>query len=107
MALGSLTVWLGVPVAWFWLTRNLQSAAARYLIVIIGCPITMVLAAGLLYRLEAVYAQITGAASQGPASLTLLETFLVASALVALVALVGWWAFLADSANPSGPLQPI
>jgi len=39
--------------------------------------------------------------------LTLLEIFLVVSAVVAVVVLVAWWAFLADSPNPSGPLQPI
>ncbi len=32
---------------------------------------------------------------------------LVISALIALVGLVLWWFFIADTANPSGPLQPI
>ena len=51
-------------------------------------------------------ALVTTMARPGP-RLTLLDAFLVASAVVALVALVGWWAFLADSPNPSGPLQPL
>jgi hypothetical protein len=32
---------------------------------------------------------------------------LIASAVVALILLVLWWAFLADNPNPSGPLQPL
>ena len=121
MALGSLAIWTAVPVVWFWLTRDLQSGAARYLIVIICCPITMLGGAALLYRVETVYARVSGVGSQDPthsawlhsisderrSHLSLLETFLVASALIALVALVGWWVFLADNPNPSGPLQPV
>ena len=123
MAMGSLAVWIAVPVGWLWVTRDLQSPGARFLIVLFCCPITMLSAAALLYRLEAAYAQITQAASRGPArsawlrsvgeeprsrrTLSLVETFLVISALIALVALVGWWFFLADNPNPSGPLQPV
>jgi ABC-type uncharacterized transport system permease subunit len=123
MALGSLALWIALPAAWLWLTRDLQSVATRFLIVIAGCAITMVSAGALLFRLEAVYARITGTA--GPVAepprylrtaaeerrprrrLTLLEIFLVVSAVVALVTLVVWWALLADAPNPSGPLQPL
>jgi hypothetical protein len=122
MALGSLALWIAIPAAWLWLTRDLQPDTTRYLIVIAGGAITMMVAAGFLYRVEAVYARMTGTASRllahsgwlrsvsderGPRRrLTLLEIFLVVSALVALVALVSWWVFLADSPNPSGPTAP-
>lgn len=123
MALGSLALWIAIPAAWLWLTRDLQPVATRFLVVIGGCAITMVAAGALLFRLEAVYARLTGTA--GPVlerpkylrtaaedrrprrRLTLLEIFLVVSAVVSLVALVVWWALLADSPNPSGPLQPV
>jgi hypothetical protein len=123
MALGSLALWTALPIAWLWLTREVEPEGARYLVVITGSAITMLIGAGFLYRLEAFYAQVIGAAS-GPIQarsawlrsvsderrprgrLTLLEVFLVVSAVVALVALVGWWAFLADSSNPSGPTAP-
>jgi hypothetical protein len=39
--------------------------------------------------------------------MSLLAVFLVVSAIIAAVALVVWWALLADSSNPSGPLQPL
>jgi hypothetical protein len=101
MALGSLAVWIAIPVGWLWVTRDLQSPGARFLIVLFCCPITMLSAAALLYRLEAAYEP----RSRRP--LSLVETFLVVSALIALVALVGWWFFFADTPNPSGPLQPV
>ena len=123
MALGSLAVWIAVPVGWLWVTRDLESPGARFLIVLFCCPITMLGAAALLYRLDAAYAQSTQAAGRGPEPsawlrsvgdeprsrhrLSLVETFLVASALIALVTLVGWWFLLADNPNPSGPLQPV
>jgi hypothetical protein len=123
MALGSLALWIAIPAGWLWVTRDLQPLGARFLIVIVGCVSTMLGAGIFLYRLEAVYARMTGTAEPelapprwlrpaGDAGrprrrMTLLEIFLVVSALVALVTLVVWWVFLADSPNPSGPLQPI
>jgi hypothetical protein len=123
MALGSLALWIAIPIAWLWVTRDLESVVTRFLVVIAGCAITMVSAGALLFHLEAVYARITGTTGPEPEPprylrtvaeerrprrrLTLLEVFLVVSAVVAMVALVVWWAFLADSPNPSGPLQPI
>ena len=123
MALGSLALWIAIPAGWLWVTRDLQPLGARFLIVIVGCVSSMLGAGVFLYRLEAVYVRMTGMAQPEPAPpgwlrtvgdaglsrrrLTLLEIFLVVSALVALLALVVWWAFLADSPNPSGPLQPL
>jgi hypothetical protein len=123
MALGSLALWIALPAAWLWVTRDLQSFATRFLVVIAGCVITMASAGALLYRLEALYARMAGKAApvaEHPAylrtvaderrpgrRLTLLEIFLVVSGLIALVSLVVWWALLADSPNPSGPLQPL
>jgi hypothetical protein len=123
MALGSLALWIAIPVGWLWVTRHMQPLGARFLIVIVGCVGTMLGVGVFLYRLEAIHARMTGTAEPELASpgwlrsvgdagrpsrrLTLLEIFLVGSALVALVTLVVWWVFLADSPNPSGPLQPI
>jgi hypothetical protein len=123
MVLGSLALWIAIPAAWLWLTRDMNSLAARFLVVIGGCVITMVAAGSLLFRLEAVYARVTGTAapdSEPPGylrtlaeqrrprrRLTLLELLLVVSAVIAVGALIVWWAFLADNPNPSGPLQPL
>lgn len=123
MAVGSLALWTLIPAGWMWVTREMEPDGARFVLTICGCVVTMVGAGSLLYRLEAVYFQVSGAASPEPAPpswlrtvgddrrarprLGLLDTFMAVSALLALVALVLWWVVLADSPNPSGPLQPL
>jgi hypothetical protein len=123
MAIGSLALWIAIPAAWLWLTRDLDEIGTRFLVVVPGCAITMLLAGALLFRLEAMHSRATGkpGSALAPAgwlrsvgeegrsrrSLTLLESLLVGSALIAILALVAWWAFLADSPSPSGPLQPL
>jgi hypothetical protein len=123
MAVGSLAVWTAIPAAWLWLLRDLEPAATRFLITVPGCALTMFGAVLLLYRLEAAYERAGGAAPSAPPPpawrrsagedrrpgprLTFLDLCLVVSALLALAALVCWWALLADSPNPSGPLQPL
>jgi len=101
---GSLAVWTAVPVGWLYLTGDLVSdAGARLVIVIFGCPLTMALVSVLLSRVEAHRRGLSPADEPW----SLLEVALVASAVVALVGLVLWWALLADNPSPSGPLQPL
>jgi hypothetical protein len=128
MAAGSLAIWTAIPGAWLWLTREMQEDAQRFLLVIAGCAVTMLVAAALLYRLEGVYARAGGAPGRKAArrpprpawlssvgeerrptlgGMTLLDVFMAASAVIALIALVAWWVLLADNPNPSGPLQPL
>ncbi len=123
MAVGSLALWTLIPAGWMWVTRGMEPDGARFVLTICGCVVTMVGAGSLLYRLEGVYVQVSGATSPEPAPpswlrsvgddrrlrprLSLLDTFMAASAVVALLALVLWWVLLADSPNPSGPLQPL
>jgi hypothetical protein len=121
MAAGSLLLWIGVPAAWLLLTRGMESAP-RFVVTIVGCVITMAAVGWLLFRLDGVYARIAGidgpeaepaswerrvGEKPGSRPMTLLERMLVGSALVAVVALIVWWAFFADSSSPSGPLQPL
>lgn len=123
MALGSLGLWIAIPIAWLWIARDLEPAGTRFVITITGCVLTMLGGGWLLYRLEAIYVRTTGKVGQESVEpawlrssreagaprppLSLLEALLVASALAAVVALIAWWAFAADSPNPSGPLQPL
>ena len=122
MALGSLALWIAVPAAWLWATRGFESGGARFLVALPGCVLTMVGVGWLLYRLEAVYERLSGIEPEepGPPSylrmkkdagmrrrVSLLDALLVASAIAAVICLVIWWAFLADSPDPSGPLQPV
>ena len=123
MAVGSLALWTIVPGGWLFATRGMESAGGRFLISITGCVLTMLALGALLYRLEGFYLERSGARGREvPTStwlrsagedqrkqvrLSLLDKFMVASAILALLALVTWWSLLADSPNPSGPLQPL
>jgi RsiW-degrading membrane proteinase PrsW (M82 family) len=114
---GGFALWTLLPYAWLQLTGGM-SPGARFVLVIVGLPITMALALVLLVGVDT-YRQglragwpdgAPGAIDEDPAEegrSTLLELTLTVSAIIALVGLVLWWAFLADSPDPSGPLQPI
>ncbi len=121
LAIGSLAIWTAIPAGWMWVTREIDGGV-RFLIVIAGCIASMSGAAFLLYRLEDALDRDADGTDREPAppswlrpasggqrarALGLLDVLLVVSALIAAVALIVWWAFFADSTNPSGPLQPL
>jgi hypothetical protein len=99
MGLGSFALWIAIPAGWLYATRDLDPIGARFVLVVVGCIFSMAGAAVILHRLEAAYVRLAGR--------PVLDTILVISAVAAIVALVLWWAFLADNPSPSGPLQPL
>ena len=114
---GGLALWTLIPYSWLQLTGGLNPGA-RFVLVIVGLPLTMALAFVLLVRVDTHRQELRAAhqqrssdpideSSAGDGRSSLLEVTLVASAIIALVGLVLWWAFIADSPDPSGPLQPI
>ena len=114
---GGLALWTLLPYSWLQLTGGL-SPGARFVLVILGLPLTMALAFVLLVRIDAHRQELLAEhqhgstdaideSSAGDGRSSLLEVTLVASAIIALVGLVLLWAFIADSPDPSGPLQPI
>lgn len=114
---GGLALWTLLPYSWLQLTGGL-SPGARFVLVIVGLPLTMALAFILLARVDTLRQELLAEhqhgstdaidkSSAGDGRSSLLEVTLVASAIIALVGLVLWWAFIADSPDPSGPLQPI
>ena len=114
---GGLALWTLIPYSWLQLTGGL-SPGARFVLVILGLPLTMALAFVLLIRVDTHRQGLLAEhhrgstdaideSSAGNGRSSLLEVTLVASAIIALVGLVLWWAFIADSPDPSGPLQPI
>ena len=114
---GGLALWTLIPYSWLQLTGGLNPGA-RFVLVILGLPLTMALAFVLLVRVDAHRqalraghqhgsSDVIDESSEGDGRSSLLEVTLVASAITALIGLVLWWAFLADSPDPSGPLQPI
>jgi heme/copper-type cytochrome/quinol oxidase subunit 2 len=108
IVLGSLAFWTVLPVGWIRMTSAFEPGA-QFVLVIVGCPLTMVVAFLLLAKTEAYRRRLSPAyvGEEEEEGRGLLEVTLVGSAVLALAALVTWWFFIADTANPSGPLQPI
>jgi hypothetical protein len=104
IVVGSLALWTVVPVSWLYLTGGLvPHGGTRFVLVLFGCPLTMALMFWALSRVEVRRRLLSPTGESG----RLLEVMLVASGVIALVSLVVWWFFIADTANPSGPLQPV
>ena len=104
IVLGSVALWTALPLAWVTATAAVVShGGARFIIVLFGCPLTM----GLVGLMLAVLEEHRRALSPAEEPRALLEPMLVLSGLIAVVGLVLWWFFVAESSNPSGPLQPI
>lgn len=111
LALGCLTFFIGIPVAFLWtLSKLTDSFATHFVGGLVGIPIAMALFSPALFWVNGLYLRVTAARSddedwdelddeprfraRGP-----LEPMLVASFMVALIALVVWFFFFAE--NPA------
>jgi hypothetical protein len=108
---GTLVLWIGIPLASLWVVSQLvENALTVWLIVLIVCPLSMLLFAGVLARLDDLHLRLSGSRSAGRrASLkgltgesvpgpgrSVLEVSMLVSVAVALVALLAWYAFVAN-----------
>lgn len=63
MAVGSISLWLGIPVAWIYLASRLvdssQPTMGPYVMVLVGIPVSMVVVGKLLSKLNRVYGSVT------------------------------------------------
>ena len=122
MIVGSLVLWIGIPVGWIVLASHLTDTSAPtlgpYVLVIFGIPVSMFLFGRFLYRLNALYGDVTGntphvqARSAWLKSMrgerentrprTVLDVVMIASVSVAVVAFLIWFLFFAGSSLPGG-----
>jgi hypothetical protein len=122
MAVGSVGLWLVIPVAWIWFAshtvKTTQPTLGPYLLILFGVPISMFIVGKLLYRTNRVYERLTGQASEVRVQLpwhrsmrgerttgrrtTVLEFVMMISVAVALVAFGIWFFFFAGSSLPAG-----
>ena len=107
MALGSLVLWIGVPVGSLWAASKLSESVAGHLL--IALPLTlaaMIVWGAFLFWLNALYLRVIGALAEpedpdepprrirGP-----LEPLLVGSLVIGIVAFLVWFfAFAEDPA---------
>ncbi len=63
MAVGSIALWLGVPLAWVYLASQLvetsQPTMGPYVMVLVGIPVTMIVVGKGLSRLNRIYGEVT------------------------------------------------
>ena len=120
MVLGSLLLWLAVPVGWLWVASHiddsLDASLKSYGAVVIGVPLTMLALFTLLRRLDEAHQRLTGSAQSkrmaAPwrrslseerdlhAPTSALDVILAGTAILAAVALVVWFFFFAGSSLP-------
>jgi hypothetical protein len=121
MAIGSVMMWLGVPVFWLWLASRIvkssQPTLGPYVMVLIGIPLSMVILGKLLARLNRVYGDLTGTTPRVKVRMpwmksmrgerdsgrprTILDVVMVCSVSIALVAFGIWFFVFAGSSLPT------
>src|SRR4051812_49689823 len=64
MAVGSVVLWIGIPIGWIWVAsrtvKTSQPTLGPYLLVLCAIPLTMWIWGKLLFRLNDVYSRLTG-----------------------------------------------
>jgi hypothetical protein len=69
MAIGSVLLWLGIPVGWLFLVSRLVSSSqpsmGPYVLVLVGIPASMVVVGKLLSKLNRAYGQLTDSTPTG------------------------------------------
>jgi len=120
MALGSVFLWIVVPIGWLWIASHSTKTSAPtlgpYLLVIVAVPITMFLVGKLLFRTNRLYERVTGrdrhvrvqlpwhkslrdSADSGRPT-TVLDVVMITSVGVALVAFAIWFFLFAHASMP-------
>lgn len=107
MAVGSLVLWIGVPVGSLWAASKLSDSGTGHLLIALPLvPAAMIVWGTFLFWLNALYLRVIGVLTEpedpdepprpirGP-----LEPLLVASLVLAIVAFLVW--FFAFAENPT------
>jgi len=123
MALGSVFLWIVVPVGWLFIasrtTETSQPTLGPYLLVIFAIPVTMYLVGKLLYKTNRLFERVTGQDSEVRVQLpwhkslrdsstsgrptTVLDVVMIASVVIALTAFGIWFFLFAGSSLPGSP----
>lgn len=120
MAIGSIFLWIGIPVIWLWIGSQLQSDSGQasfglYLGVLGGIIVSMVVVGRFLWRLNGVYGRIAGSEivrvrmpwhrslrgeQEGRQARQILDVVMVISVLSAGFVFLVWFLFFAGSSLP-------
>jgi MFS family permease len=101
MCLASFTLWVGVPLLWFWIAGWVQGATgsigAAVAVALVGFVITVLLFMPLLGWLGRRHAEARAARGLDDLGRAALEGVVVVSAAVAAVAFAVWFLFFAGA----------
>ena len=120
MALGSVFLWIVVPVGWLWIASHATETSAPtlgpYLLVIFAIPVTMFIVGKLLFRTNRLYERVTGRVAEVHVQMpwhksmrdspnsgrrtTVLDVVMIGSVAVALTAFGIWFFLFAGSSLP-------
>jgi hypothetical protein len=122
MAVGSVVMWIGVPLGLIWLASSLtdssQPSLGPYLLILVGLPIGMFAIGKLLGSLDRAHGRVTGRTDEGPQRAawlqsardergprrkqrSVLDTVMIVSVLLAVVVGGVWFLAFAGSPLPS------
>ena len=120
MGVGSIAMWIGAPLGWVYVASLMASSSqpelGPYMLVLFAVPITMVIIARGLRKLDRSYAKLTGVGEDDnqrapwlrsmrdtPTSqrrTTILDVVMIVSVGLALVAMAIWFFAFAGSSLP-------
>ncbi len=121
MAIGSVVLWVGIPVGWLYgasqMVDTSQPTLGPYILIIFGIPITMFLFGKALFTLDRAFEKVTGRTSETDfrppwlksmrgerdtkRSLTVLEGVMIVSVSIALLCFGVWFFAFAGSSLPT------
>jgi hypothetical protein len=121
MAVGSVLLWIGIPVAWIYgvsqTVDTTQPQLGPYLLILVGVPLSMWIFGRFLFRLNDAYERVTGRTSEVRVQLawlrsmrgervqqrrsTVLELVMIFSVSLSLAAFGIWFFLFAGSSLPS------
>jgi hypothetical protein len=121
MAVGSILLWIGIPVGWLYLVSQLvdssQPSMGPYVLVLVGIPTTMIAMGKVLAILDRTYGRVTRTAPQVRAQApwhrslrgdrrperarSVLDVVMVASVALAVVCFAVWFFLFAGSSLPT------
>jgi hypothetical protein len=121
MVIAALSMWTAIPLGWVWIgsriSKSQDPAGGPYMVVIVGIVISILLISWLLSGLNRLYVHLTGSRTVEPIrpawlkSLrdsegyrpypTVLETVIVTSVILAILAMTAWFFLAAGSPLPT------
>ena len=121
MAVGSVILWLGIPIGWLYLASQMvntsQPTLGPYILILFGIPITMFLFGKALFTLDRVFERVTGREAitefrppwlrsmRGERTvsrrMTVLEGVMIVSVSLALLCFGLWFFIFAGSSLPT------